>query len=404
MNSDATSRPDAGTTSAVGELDAFPRYDGGGLAGVLPAVAAALGAPVGPVAGLVELPPCRRAVVVLVDGLGLELLRRRGGHAPYLRSLVPTARSLTAGFPTTTATSMGTFGTGLPPGSHGLVGYEVLIPGEDRLVNELSWEDGPVPEAWQPSATVFERLVRADVPVTMLGPRYFDASGLTRAALRGARFVAADSVDARVPAALAALRRAPRGLVYLYWGEVDKAGHVHGCASHEWGLAVEEVDGALRRLAASLPSDTLLVVTADHGMVDVPFARRVDLAYAPELAAGVRHLAGEARAPQLHVEPGSLDDVHAAWTSVLGDRIVMRTREQAMEEGWFGSGPAAAAHRDDVARRIGDLVISCREETAVVDSSRQPARLLRLLGLHGALTPDELSVPLLVRAPGGARG
>ena len=129
--------------------------------------------------------PSRSAVVVLVDGLGYDLLRQRSGHAPFLRSLLPAARRLAAGFPSTTATSMGTFGTGLPPGAHGLVGYEVLVPGEDRLLNELSWENGPDPRRWQPQPTVFEQAAADGVAVTRIGPGFFDGSGLTNAALRG---------------------------------------------------------------------------------------------------------------------------------------------------------------------------------------------------------------------------
>jgi len=138
--------------------------------------------------------------VVLVDGLGYELVRRRGGHAPFLRSLLPAAYRITAGFPSTTATSMGTFGTGLPPGAHGLLGYEVLVPGEDRLVNELSWEDGPDPLAWQPEPTVFEVAQRDGVDVTRIGPGYFDGSGLTLAAVRdllGPAALAFDEAHAR---------------------------------------------------------------------------------------------------------------------------------------------------------------------------------------------------------------
>nr|WP_219108181.1 nucleotide pyrophosphatase/phosphodiesterase family protein [Austwickia sp. TVS 96-490-7B] len=390
-----------------------PRYDGAGLAGVLPAVSAALGVPLpglpspqDPDWPMPAVPPARRAVVVLVDGLGLELLRRRSGHAPYLRSLLPDAGAITSGFPSTTATSMGTFGTGLPPGAHGLVGYEVLVPERDRLVNELSWLDGPDPLAWQPSSTVFEQLTAADVPVTMIGPAYFDGSGLTRAALRGATFRAADQPHARVPAALAALRAHPRCLVYLYWGEVDRAGHEHGCASSKWGEAVEEVDAALRRLAGQLPPDTLLVVTADHGMVDIPFADRIDLAIEPELGDGVRHLGGEARSPQLYVRPGATTDVWQRWNERLGDQAHVLTRQEALDAGWFGPpGTAEAAiRREEVSRRIGDIVISCRSAVAVVDSRCQPPRLLRLLGLHGALTRDEVLVPLLIRHPGGGRG
>ncbi|HEX5334773.1 MAG TPA: alkaline phosphatase family protein, partial [Propionicimonas sp.] len=97
-----------------------PAYDASGLAGVLPAVVRSLG--VAEPAGddgvprdLLELLPARRSVVVLIDGLGYDLLRQRSGHAPFLRGLLPSAYRICAGFPSTTATSMGTFGTGLPP-------------------------------------------------------------------------------------------------------------------------------------------------------------------------------------------------------------------------------------------------------------------------------------------------
>ena len=203
------------------EQGLMPAYGASGLAGVLPAVARSLGVAAldgddgGPPqrTDLIELVPARRAVVVLIDGLGYDLLRQRSGHAPFLRGLLPSAYRLSAGFPSTTATSMGTFGTGLPPGAHGLVGYEVLVPGEDRLLNELSWDNGPDPRLWQPRRTVFERAVADGVPVTRIGPGFFDGSGLTNAALRGGGFTAARSLDARVDSALAAVRASTRALV-----------------------------------------------------------------------------------------------------------------------------------------------------------------------------------------------
>lgn len=392
---DLESYADAAATADVTRDAPRPAYGAGGLAGVLPAVAVSLGAPTW--AEIAEpalaLPPARGAVVVLVDGLGFELLARRGGHAPYLRSLLGDALRLDAGFPSTTATSMGTFGTGLPPGTHGLVGYDVLVPERDRVFNELSWRDGPDPEGWQPSATVFERLAAAGVPTTMVGPRYFDGSGLTRAALRGARFRAADRPEERVPAALAALRAEPRQLVYLYWGEVDRTGHEHGSASHQWGLALEEVDAAIRRLAAALPAGVALYVTADHGMVDAPFEKRIDLSAEPELDRGVRHLGGEPRAPMLYVNPGATDDVVQAWRHRLGASAYVRTREEVLDEGWFGSAT------DRVRARIGDVVVACLHDLAVVDPRRHGRTLLSLLGVHGSVTPQEVAVPLLRVAP-----
>ena len=364
-----------------------PRYDQAGLAGVLPAAAASLGVPRYAGQGHLPLPEARRAVVVLVDGLGYELIRRRGGHAPFLRSLLPAAHRLTAGFPATTATSMGTFGTGLPPGSHGLLGYEVLVPGEDRLVNELSWEDGPDPVAWQPQQTVFEAAEGAGVSVTRVGPGFFDGSGLTQAALRGGRFRAADTLADRVDATLAAVRASTRSLVYLYWGELDKVGHVHGCQSWEWGDELEGIDAELGRLVRSVPRDTAVHITADHGMVDAPHALRIDLAHDAELASGIRHVGGEPRALQLYCEEGAVADVAQTWAGRVGERAWIRTREEAIREGWFG--PVSDVNRP----RIGDLVVAMRDNFAIVDSRRARPQLLALLGLHGSLTPEESAVP-----------
>lgn len=393
-----TGAPPSTTDPGPDGLPDAPAYDVGGLAAVLPSVARSLG-----VSGLVpeseapaawlELPPAHRAVVVLLDGLGDELLRRRGGHAPFLRGLLRTGRRLQAGFPSTTATAMATFGTGLPPGAHGLVGYEVLVPGEDRTFNELNWEQGPDPRIWQPHATVFERAQARGVEVTRIGPGFFDGSGLTESALRGGTFRAARTLADRVDAALAASRSAPRALTYLYWGDIDKLGHEHGCASWQWGRELENVDAELRRLHAGLPPGTALYVTADHGMIDAPLEERLDVARVPELAAGVRHVAGEPRSLQLHVEPGALDDVLATWRAVLGARAHVVSRDEAGAAGWFG--PLA----DDVAPRIGDVVVAMRGTFAVVDSRIHRQELRSLLGVHGSLTDDEVAVPLLVAEP-----
>jgi hypothetical protein len=382
--------------SPTGDPSAQPPVGPGpALADVLPSVARSLGVPWGAGGGGAperpgfDLPPTRRAVTVLVDGLGHDLLVRRAGHAPWLRAHLATTRRVTSGFPSTTATSMGTFGTGLAAGTHGLLGYEVLVPGADRLLNELSWEDGPDPFTWQPHETVFEAVARAGVEVVRTGPAFFDGSGLTNAAIRGGRFVAAGTLTQRVDATLAAVRSAPRALVHLYWGDLDKVGHVEGCDSWQWGDELESIDRELARLAASLPPDCSLTVTADHGMVDSPHELRLDVAHEPLLAAGVRHVTAEGRAPQVYVEPGARDDVHAAWVELLGDRADVLTRDDAVAAGWFGAvAPGNLA-------RIGDVVVAMRGRFAVVDSRRARPELLALRGLHGSLSDDEVAVPVV---------
>ena len=348
--------------------------------------------------------PARRAVVVLVDGLGYELVRRRGGHAPFLRSLLPAAYRISAGFPSTTATSMGTFGTGLPPGSHGLLGYEVLVPGEDRLLNELSWEHGPDPLAWQTQRTVFELAEADGVAVTSIGPGFFDGSGLTRAALRGGRFRAAAALPARVDAALLALRSDRRSLVYLYWGDLDKVGHVHGCQSWEWGDELEGIDAELARLVRSVPSDTAVYITADHGMVDAPHALRIDLAYDDELSAGVRHVGGEPRSLQLYCEHGAVDDV-ARDLAGAGRRAGLdphagRGREGGLvRAGQRGQPAARRGHRRGDARQLRH-----RRLTAGPPAAARAARSARLADTRrggGAPLPHPSALTALRVSPRG---
>lgn len=368
-------------------LPATPRLDR-----VLPAIATSLGVPDLSKGEDRHLPPARRSVVVLVDGLGAELLARRGGHAPFLRRLLqdPTsAARIDCGFPSTTATSMGTFGTGSLAGVHGLVGYEAYDPQTDAVFNELSWEDGPAPHRWQPHPTVFQTAQDAGVAVTRVGPGFFDGSGLTEAALRGGAFIAAKSLAARVDATVTALRAQPRSLVYLYWGDIDKIGHVHGSDSRQWGEELEEVDAQLARLASLLPPDTSMHITADHGMVDVPLDARPDIATDPELDAGVRHVSGEPRCVQLHVQPGALDDVLATWRSRLGDDAHVITGDEAVAAGWFG-------RVDDLVRpRIGDVIAAMTGPVAVVDSRRHRPELQALIGVHGSITADEVAIPWL---------
>jgi hypothetical protein len=370
---------------------------GGSLADVLPAAARSLGVQVrsGDLGGI-ELPTARTVVVLLVDGLGDELLAERGGHAPFLRSLRagPASTTLASGFPSTTATSMGMLGTGLLPGAHGLVGLDVLDPARDVLFNELLWDPQVDPRRWQPSQTVFEKVAAAGLDVIRIGPGFFDGSGLTEAVQRGGTFVAAQSLEQRVEAALSAVRatRAARsgGLVYVYWGDLDKAGHEQGCSSWRWIEELERIDAFTRRLSEGLPSDALLLVTADHGMVDVPFENRLDLAVEPDLAAGIRHVGGEPRSLQLHCRPGAVADVVAVWRERLGASMTVMTRDEAVAGDWFG--PVS----EHVLARIGDVVTSAVGPVAVVDSRTARPQILRLIGFHGARTPAETLIPLLV--------
>ena len=369
----------------------------GGLAAVLPGAAGALGVRFTTATGIgseaaraaLDLPRAERVCVVLVDGLGHVNLAERAGHAPFLRSLLPDARALTSTFPSTTAAAIGAFGTGTAPGRTGMLGYTQRNPATGALANMVSWEGAPAPAELQRETPVLERLAAADVAVTSTGPARFAGSGMTVAALRGGSYAAAEGLGARVDAAVRALSRP--GLVYLYWGEVDKAGHHHGSTSWQWGDELEALDRELARLARSVPRGTLVLVTADHGMVDVDPALRRDVATDPVLARGVTLVGGEPRAVHVYTEPGETTAVAARWRDVLGDDALVLEREEVLARGLLGPDP-----RTEAVAAAGDVIVALRGRATVVDSRTQTPASLALGERAVHADEREMRVPLLV--------
>jgi type I phosphodiesterase/nucleotide pyrophosphatase len=372
-----------------------PRYGTRSLAELVPSLLSSLG--LAGFANPLALEPAARVCLLLVDGLGWELLQANRPAAPFLNSMA--GDPLTAGFPATTAASLSSLTTGVPPGEHGLVGYTMALPGYDRAFNTLTWAPyglgprvdlllGIEPEAFQPLSTLAERAAAAGVPIHHLGPAFHAGSGLTRAIGRGERFHAADSLEAITEMAVTLLG-APRAFVYSYHPRLDTAGHVSGVRSQAWRDELTLVDRAVRMLAEQLPPATVLVVTGDHGMVDLPPSERLDLADHPELADGVRLLAGEARARYVSTVPGATPDVLSAWRSVLGERMWIWAREEAIATGIFGPRVTERARE-----RIGDLVAAAYARVGIVQRDVDPAQA-RLNGHHGSLTTAEQLVPFL---------
>ena len=367
-----------------------PGYRDRSLADVLPAVAAALGLPdrvLGPPPRL-RLPPAAAYVVLLVDGLGARQLARHHDAAPFLAGASAGQLPGTAGVPSTTATSLTSLGTALPPGTHGVVGFTSRVPGTDRLLNALQWDKKVDPLAWQPHPTAFGRLAAAGVSVSVVSKREFAGSGLTVASQRGAVYRGADRVGEKIAAAVAASAARP-SLTYVYEGDLDWTGHRYGVASAAWIQQLAAIDAQAEQLRDALPGQVRLLVVADHGMVDSPPDHRVDVDQHPALRDGVVLLGGEARFRHLYCAAGAVEDVAAGWRETLGERAAVLTRDQAVARGWFGDVHAS------VGPRIGDVLVACHGDHAVVATEAFPYEAT-LLGLHGSLTPEEMLIPLLV--------
>ncbi len=362
----------------------LPRYGESTLADLLPSLGAHLGVP--GARDVLGISASQRYLVVLIDGLGAQLLAAYASEAPFLASLV--GRTITSGVPSTTATSISSLGTGLVPGRHGIAGYSFWYPQAHSVLQTLRWPAAIDGLDVQPQLTYFERLERAGVRTAAIAPSHFAGSGLTTAALRGPSFLPVPDEsdrDRRVALALQATTAGDRAVGYFYERQLDHAGHEHGLGSPAWLRELAAADDLVARLRSELPDDVRLVVTGDHGMVNVPQRNRVIVEDVPGLLAGVYAFAGEGRLRQLMTRSPAA--VAERWRDLLGERAWVRTRDEAVAEGWFGD----VAPR--LAGRFGDVLVAMADDGAVL--TRKLPRELQLVGMHGSLTTDEMTVPLL---------
>lgn len=341
------------------------------------------------------LPAVDRAVVVLVDGLGAAALRARAGHARTLIGALAKDSVIAAGFPTTTASNLATLTTGEPPGVHGLVGYAVLDAAHDRVVNQLSgWDALLDPATWQRSRTVFEHAAGVGIRSVVVAPGRYRDSGFTHAVLRGAEFREGKSITDRFAVAQEELDGLDRGIVYLYIPELDQASHACGWESAEWTMKLEGVDAELASFSRTLGPREGLIVTADHGVLDVPSHAQVLFGEDAWLVDGIRFVAGEPRCLQLHFEPDASpamrDEVASRWRHAEGERADILTRDEAIAQGWFGTRVDS-----EVVPRIGDILVAARKAIVYYDTRATNQDGRKMVGQHGSRSAEETRVPLL---------
>ena len=352
------------------------------LADVVPSVLATMGVAI--FGSRIDLPgEVAAACVLLIDGLGAELLDTHAGDAPVLAGL--RGQTLQAGFPSTTVAGLAAVGTGCRSGEHGLVGLSFRIPGAG-VVNALRWRQYPwgddlrrslPPEQAQPMPTTFERAASAGIAVSVISGAEFTDSGLTRAVLRGGRYVGVHALGDLAASVQAAL--AGGGFCYGYHGELDLLGHLYGPGSPAWRMQLRQIDRLVESVIEHMPPGALLAVVADHGMVAVDTADVIDADGCDPLLDGVQAIGGEPRARHVYVRDGAADDVLAAWREILTNRAWVVCREEAISAGWFGERVVAAA----------------RGSAAVVRRTVEPLES-SLIGHHGSLTSAEQRIPLLL--------
>lgn len=365
------------------------------LTDVLPSCYASLG--VEDLTNVLGLPAASAVVLVLVDGLGLLNLNDSLGHAPFLRSRARSSQRLTTVFPSTTASALASLATGELPGTHGIVGYRIRNPRTGNVINQLSGlTDVQELDSWLGVPTLHQHARNAGVESTIVGLPRFEKSPLTRVVHAGARYVGANSLSDRVARVCEELSTGT-AFVMLYIPELDQIAHAQGVTSMAWLAALEEVDSALRTLAATVPRDTQVYLTADHGVLDVPASRHVDVASVDWSVSGPSVLGGEPRGLQVFSDEGvpreALAEVclpegeRETWTARLSEDAWVVTPEDLVAAGLWG------AMTDDVRLRAGELIVVPRRDDALYDARNPRADSRKMVGQHGGLSERELIVP-----------
>jgi predicted AlkP superfamily pyrophosphatase or phosphodiesterase len=330
------------------------------------------------------LPKASSAIVVMVDGLGAKNLEASQRYAPFLSSA--SQSTIYSGFPSTTASSISTFATGVSNSEHGLFGYKIFDRSRQESVNLLSGIDKySVLDYLKVEPISTETLCQVHA-VTL--PEYAD-SGFTRATMHNAQHHFADSISDRLEKA-ALVAEVDNSLVYVYVPELDQAAHRFGVASTEWLSLLSELDVQIQRSSSRLADGIGMLVTSDHGIVDVEKQNHIYLDDFAELNDAFLDVAGDPRVVFLYLQNRFQGE---RIRQILAERVassaVACTPDQLISAGYWRE---SLMQDEDL---LPDLIVLATADVAIYHRKFAKANSLKMIGQHGALSQEEISIPLI---------
>lgn len=322
----------------------------------------------------------RQVVLFVVDGLGWHQLQQRALVCPTLASM--SGGSITTVAPSTTVSALTSITTGLAPGEHGLVGYRMDLGG--RVMQMLRWGDekGDLRRMYPPDTIQpCPPFMGAVVPV--LSKAELEGSAFTEAHLRGARACGWRSVSS-IAVQVKSLLESGHSFIYAYYDGVDKIAHERGFGEY-YDAELRHADRLVADVASVLVPGSVLLVTADHGQVEVGTNTT---ALHSKVSALTTYQSGEGRFRWLHTRSGAVDELWAAASEHHGQDAWVMRRDELIDGGWFGPRVSDAARQ-----RLGDVALIAYTQTSFDDPA--DTGVFPLICRHGALTDEELDVPLL---------
>jgi predicted AlkP superfamily pyrophosphatase or phosphodiesterase len=239
-----------------------PDYDGPNVRNVLPALLG--GRRVewlpAPVAG------ARAVVLVVLDGLGWDVASGASPSVATLREIAGLeGRSITTVVPSTTPAALTSITTGLPPSRHGVTGYRMRV--DDDVINVIRWQRASGRRPPEPSDVLrHESFGGRAVPVVTKAA--FRTSGFTAVHLRDGEFHGWETTAVLVEHVRHLIARGDP-LVYAYYPGIDEVAHAYGIDGAWYAAEVAAADRLVGALLDPVPPHFAVLVTADHGQVQV---------------------------------------------------------------------------------------------------------------------------------------
>ena len=334
-----------------------------------------------------SLPKKQSIIVLMVDGLGVSNLEQAGGHARFLNS--QSIEKAGCFFPATTSTSLSSLLTGGKPWETGFVGYLVLDRETKTSMNLLTgWSGFEQGEAFQSLPTVAEVAAQNEVEFHVVSLPSYEFSGLTGATTRGAEFHGISDLDERFAKAKTLVASGAPKLVYLYVPELDQIAHAFGSKSLRWLNELEFVDSTIRKLAETIPKNAGLIVTADHGVIDISYDSHI---YLDEFMDETHfdYVGGDTRGLFLYFkESSNKSEAIARIEEQYSDVAWTLTPDDMITAGYWQNTPR-------LRRFAPDAILLARKSVALFHRSFARKKSLGNIGHHGSITPEELSIPII---------
>ncbi len=380
---------------------ALPDYSGGSIVNLMSSILQATGdssdypALHGLDPGLLRE---RRNVVLLVlDGLGHDYLVGRSGSVLHQHL----ALQLTSVFPSTTATAVTTYLTGDAPRQHAVTGWFMffkelgavmaVLRGSPRFGGSGLRNSGVDTKRLFNHVPVFERM---GIPSYVVSSREIADSDFNASHQGSACVRTYDSLAQmfREVEKLIAAGPSPK-FIYCYWPGLDHTGHLYGIESDQARRHFGEIDAAFARfLDNAAGSDTAILVTADHGMIDVSPEHYIELADHPLLEKTLAlPLCGEPRVAYCYVRPRFREAFEKYVENELGEYLASWPSEELVEKGYFGPGES----HPRLLERIGDYTLIMKDRFVIKDWLPDETRYVQV-GVHGGVSDAEMHVPLIV--------